>query len=125
MRLALFAALAVCACGGPSNLAPDGGRDRVHCEQTVVSIPVKVLDKTGAPIAAATVLAVNSSDSTRTETGLTNGAGLFKLTSNLGPGVIKVSATFNDLKTPEAQFTVTPSECTTAVSPNNVTIQLL
>lgn len=124
MRLAPLALLVFAACGWPNNTSPDGGRDRVNCDETVVSVPVKVLDTTGAPIADATVVAVNSSDSTRTETGRTNGSGIFKVTSTLGPGVIKVNASFNDLKTPEANFTVTSGECTPAVSPNNVTIQL-
>ena len=124
MRIAFFAFFALAACGWPDNSSPDGGRVRVNCDQTVLFVPVTVLDRTGALLADATVLAVNSSDSSRTETGTTNGAGIFKVTSNVGPGVVKVTATFNDLKTPEANFTVTPGECTPAVSPNNVTIQL-
>ena len=93
------------------------------CEVTEVSVPVKVLDTTGAPSTQATVVATNSNDGRR-ETGTTNGAGVYRVTSDLGPGVITVRATLNDLATPVGQFTVTPGECTPSVSPNALVLQL-
>ncbi len=123
MRCVLVLAVVVTGCGWPTSYLPDGGRARVVCDVTEVSVPVKVLDATGAPSTEATVVATNRNDG-RKETGTTNSAGVYKVTSDLGPGVISVRATLNDLATPEGQFTVTPSECTPSVSPNALVLQL-
>lgn len=113
----------VTGCGWPSAYLPDGGRNRVVCDREVITMPVKVLDAIGAPTSEATVVATNVNDG-RNVTGTTDRAGIFKVSSELGPGVIQVKATLNDLATPEGQFTVTPAECTPVVSPNNLVLQL-
>ena len=123
MRCALVLALVVTGCGLPTTSLPDGGRTRVVCDETEVKVPVKVLDATGAPSGEATVTATNSSDG-RQAKGRTNGSGVFSVSSDLGPGVIKVVATLNDLASPEANLTVTSSECTPAVSPNQLVLKL-
>ena len=84
---------------------------------------MQVLDATGAPSTQATVVATNRNDG-RKASSTTNGSGIYKVSSDLGPGVITVRATLNDLATPEGQFTVTPSDCTPSVSPNNLVLRL-
>lgn len=124
MRCALVLVLALTGCGWPTTYLPDGGRNRVICDNDVLQVPVKVLDATGAPTGEAMVTATNSSDGRQLK-GQTNGSGIFVVNTTIGPGVVKVVGTLNDLKTPEGNFTVTPSsDCTPAVSPNNLVLQL-
>lgn len=115
--------LVVTGCGWPTTYLPDGGRNRVNCDTTELFVPVKVLDAAGAPTNEATVLAANSTDG-RTASGVTNSAGVYKVSTDLGPGVIQVTATLNDLKTAEGNFTVTPGDCTPGVSPDSLVLQL-
>ncbi len=124
MRCAPWLTLfAVAGCGWPSTYAPDGGRNRVVCDTTVTTMPVHVLDTTGAPAPGVTVTATNSSDG-RTSSAVSDGNGNVKISSGIGPGVVTIKGALNDLVTPEGQFTVTPSDCLDAVSPPNLVLQL-
>ena len=93
------------------------------CDTGEVTVPVKVLDVTGAPSTEATVTATNADDG-RKASGVTNGAGVYVVSSTLGPGTVRVVATLNDFSSREGQFTVTASDCTPGVSPNQLVLQL-
>ena len=124
MRLALLSTClaALSACGIQLS-QPDGGRLRLNCNTAPETVPVKVLDRLGNPAEAAIVVATNASDG-RVQTGNTNSAGVFTISDDLGPGIVNVSASFNDLTTPRKVFTFTCGECECAVSPHQLTLQL-
>ncbi|MBL9038033.1 MAG: hypothetical protein JNG84_05930 [Archangium sp.] len=125
MRLACLAAFALsfAGCTGYSPYLPDGGRGRVVCETAALYSSVQVLGLTQDPADGATVTARNLTDD-RTETGTVGAGGVFRVSSELGPGVVSVVATLNDLTSNEGQFTITFSDCTPSMSPRNLTLQL-
>jgi hypothetical protein len=98
MRL-LSVALLLAACGGSGNLLPDGGRQRVVCQNNPTSIAVKAQDIMGVPISDADVIAKNGS-SGKIQTSRTGGNGFAAgITDDLGNGQIEISATAGSLAT--------------------------
>ncbi len=127
MRHALLAALALTAlsaCQGYEPYLPDGGRALLNCTGTPTEVPVVVKRLGEVPTDPVTMTAVNLGDGSKRATGTTNGAGVYRVSEELGPGVVKVSGTLNDLKTAEGHFTFTCGECDCVVSPRELFLSL-
>ncbi|MGV3625480.1 MAG: hypothetical protein ACO1OB_32010 [Archangium sp.] len=125
MRFAfpLVAALALVGCNNYTPYLPDGGRARVNCDsQTVVQVPVTVLDREGkaAPGAVVTVEYTSLGES---ENLVANDRGV-AIVIDKGPGIARVQGRVNDLRTQFAELMFNGSECSDSVSPNAITLQL-
>jgi len=125
MRVSLLAALAVfTACGSYTASLPDGGRGLVNCPGSAPSVPVLVNDPLGAPAPTAKVTAVWLSYDQITQSFATDGRGIALVPSQFGPGIVRVTASLNDLSSGAAEITFSGGECVTAATPNNVVLQL-
>lgn len=110
------------ACSGYDATLPDGGRGRVNCTDNTVKVPVTLLDKGGMPQAGAGVVATYLSINEE-QVFETNGNGVAVVTDK-GPGIVRVQGQFNDLRTDIAELTFTGGECSNAVNPRSITLQL-
>lgn len=119
--VALASTLAACGARYDATL-PDGGRGRVNCTDNDVKVPVTLLDKSGVPLNNAGVVATYTS--LGEEDVITTGGDGVAIVTDRGPGVVRVQGQFNDLRSPIAEITFTGGECSTAVSPRAVTLQL-
>ena len=101
---------------------PDGGRGRVNCTDNNVKVPVTLLDRGGSPLANAGVVATYVSIGEE-EVFTTGGDGVAIITDK-GPGIVRVQGQYNDLASPVGELTFTGGECSTAVTPRSITLQL-
>ncbi|PZR16614.1 MAG: hypothetical protein DI536_05490 [Archangium gephyra] len=126
MRFAfpLVAALVFVGCNNYQPYLPDGGRARVNCDtQTVVQVPVTVLDREGK-VAPGAVVTVEYTSVGESENVIANDRGVALVVDKHGPGVARVQGRVNDLRTQFAELTFTGSDCSESASPNAITLQL-
>lgn len=119
---ALALGLTLAGCSGYDATLPDGGRGRVNCRDNDVKVPVTLLDKAGAPLSGAGVVATYGSTNEE-EVFPTNGAGVAVVVDK-GPGIVRVVGQFNDLKSQTAELTFIGGECSSSVTPRALTLQL-
>lgn len=119
---ALVLGLTLAGCGSYNATLPDGGRGRVNCRDNDVKVPVTLLDKAGAPLSGAGVVATYVSTNEE-EVFPTNGAGVAVVVDK-GPGIVRVVGQFNDLKSQTAELTFLGGECSSSVTPRALTLQL-
>jgi hypothetical protein len=103
---------------------PDGGRGQVNCPGAEPTVPVTVFDRSGAPAPAATVTAVWLSYDEITLSFSTNARGVAVIPSQFGPGQVRVKASLNDLSSESGEVTFSGGDCVTAVTPNNLALNL-
>jgi hypothetical protein len=119
---ALAFASALTGCNAYDATLPDGGRGRVNCTDDAVKVPVTLLDRSGQPTSNGGVVATYLSTGEEVVFP-TNGSGVAVVTDK-GPGIVRVVGQLNDLTTAPAELTFTGGECSNAVSPRSVTLQL-
>ncbi|MFO0601290.1 MAG: hypothetical protein U0228_38625 [Myxococcaceae bacterium] len=100
---------------------PDGGRARVNCNNSALNVPVTVLDRAGMPAPMA-VVEVEYLSYGESENLITDGRGIAVLKEQYGPGVVRLIANVNDLRSDAAEVTYTGTECSNAVSPRSLTL---
>lgn len=125
MRFALLFALVIVSTGCPNYTPylPDGGRARVNCTNSALSVPITVLDRAGGPAQDA-VVEVEYLSYGESENLITDAQGKAILQEKYGPGVVRLIANLNDLRSDVAEVTYTGTECSTAVSPRSLTMQV-
>lgn len=100
---------------------PDGGRARVNCNASTLNVPITVLDRAGDPSPQA-VIEVEYLSYGESENLITDGRGIAILTDKHGPGVVRLIANVNDLRSDVAEVTFTGTECSTSVVPRSLTM---
>jgi len=125
MRFAslLVASLVVVGCSGYQPYLPDGGRARVNCEAAQLTVPVTVLDRIGDPAPQAIVEVEYTSLVGENENVITDGRGV-ALVADKGPGIVRLIANVNDLRSDVGELTFVGTECSSAVSPRSLTLQV-
>ncbi|MBL8910255.1 MAG: hypothetical protein JNM17_06085 [Archangium sp.] len=123
MRSLLLLALLVVSTGCPNYVPylPDGGRARVNCNNSAVNVPITVLDRAGMPSPDA-VVEVEYLSYGESENLITDGRGIALLTDKYGPGVVRLIANVNDLRSDVAEVTFNGTECSTSVVPRSLTL---
>lgn len=123
--LPLAATLLFVSTGCPNYVPylPDGGRARVNCNDSALSVPVTVLDRLGDPAPEA-VVALDYLSYGEAENVIADYRGVALVKDKFGPGTIRVQGNVNDLRTPIAELNFTGTECSSAVSPRALTLQL-
>jgi hypothetical protein len=124
MRLAclLVASLVVVGCSGYQPYLPDGGRARVNCQAAQLTVPVTVLDRVGDPSPLA-VVEVEYTSLGESENVIADGRGI-ALVADKGPGIVRLIANVNDLRSGVGELTFVGTECSSAVSPRSITLQV-
>lgn len=115
--------LALCSCNVVDTRLPDGGRARYNCTNSPNTFPVQVLDKAGAPAVGASVKVVNASDG-RYDTLTTDDRGVAKVSEDMGPGTVNITADVGGYTTTPGVFTFTCGECDCACSPRELILQV-
>lgn len=127
MRFALpFAATLLFVSTGCPNYVPylpDGGRAQVNCNDSALSVPVTVLDRLGDPAPEA-VVTVDYLSYGEAENVIADHRGVALVKDKFGPGTLRVQGAVNDLRTPAAELNFTGTECSSAVTPRSLTLQL-
>lgn len=123
--LPLAAVLVVVSTGCPNYVPylPDGGRARVNCGDSTVSVPVTVLDRLGDPAPEA-VVSLDYLSYGESENVIADVRGVAVVKEKYGPGVVRVQGFVNDLRTQVAELTFNGSECSSSVSPRSLTLKL-
>ncbi len=122
MRLsALFAFALLCtACDFREELLPDGGRARVNCDNNKVTVPVTLLDKSGAKFPRALLVAQYADSTSETLTADAQGV---VIVEDHGPGTVQIQGNYNGFPTDPAELNFNGGECATFASPNQLTLQ--
>jgi len=125
MRLGLATlTLFLSAACGRSNVLPDGGRVLENCSIGANVVVVTVLDAQGAPVAGATVTAVNSA-SGHTVSATTNGSGITTgIDESVGEGTSLVTATSGSRTSNAGEVVWTCDPCHCTPSPAQLTVSL-
>lgn len=123
MRFALLFALLVVSTGCPNYVPylPDGGRARVNCNNAALNVPITVLDRAGAPAPMA-VVEVEYLSYGESENLIADDRGIVVLKEKYGPGVVRLIANVNDLRSDVAEVTYTGTECSSSVTPRSLTL---
>jgi hypothetical protein len=123
--LPLAAVVLVVSTGCPNYVPylPDGGRARVNCTDSEISVPVTVLDRLGDPAPQA-IVSVDYLSYAESENVIANDRGLALVKEKYGPGVVRVQGVVNDLRTQIGELTFIGSECSSSVTPRSLTLQL-
>lgn len=123
--LPLAAVLVVVSTGCPNYVPylPDGGRARVNCADSALNVPVTVLDRLGDPAPEA-VVSLDYLSYGESENVIADLRGVAIVKEKFGPGVVRVQAYVNDLRTQVAELTFNGSECSSSVSPRSLTLKL-
>lgn len=126
MRLTALLMLSGLAGCGTAAYLPDGGRNLLGCDNSLVVIPVHAQDPNGMPVGGATVTAKNTSTGA-VQTGTTNGNGdTAAITGELGRGQIEITAASGALTTTKAfivQIACGSCECTAIPGAATVVLQ--
>lgn len=125
MRIA-FPLLTLALLAGCPNYVPylpDGGRARVNCSASALSVPVAVLDRFGDPAPEA-VIAVDYLSYGESENVIADINGNAKVTEKYGPGTVRVQGNVNDLRTQAAELSFVGTECSSSVTPRALTLKL-
>lgn len=124
MRLAslLVASLLVVGCSGYQPYLPDGGRARVNCQAATITVPVTVLDRIGDPAPMA-VVEVEYTSLGESENVIADARGV-ALVVDKGPGIVRLIGNVNDLRSPPGELTFVGTECSSAVTPRSITLQV-
>lgn len=125
MRFALltFALFVTASCGGYTASLPDGGRGRVNCNPSAISVPVTVLDRLGNPAPEA-VVSVEYTSYAQSENIIADTRGVAVVKDQHGPGLVRVQGDVNAIKTNVGEFNFIGTECSESVSPRSLTLQL-
>jgi hypothetical protein len=125
MRFALLFALLVVSTGCPNYVPylPDGGRARVNCTNNPLNVPITVLDRAQMPAPGA-VVEVEYLSYGESENLIADAQGKAILKEKFGPGVVRLIANVNDLRSDVAEVTFTGTECSSAVTPRSLTMQV-
>lgn len=126
MRLAIPLATVLVltsACPNFVPYLPDGGRARVNCNGSALSVPVTVLDRGGDPAPEA-VVALDYLSYGESENLVADSRGVALVKEKFGPGTIRVQGFVNDIPTQIAEITFTGTTCSASVSPRSLTLQL-
>lgn len=121
--LPLIAALVLTGCPNYVPYLADGGRARVNCNNSALSVPVTILDRAGDPAPEA-VIAIEYLSYGESENLIADGRGIALVQEKYGPGTVRVQGNVNDLRTPIAEITYVGNECSSSVSPRSVTLKL-
>ncbi len=119
----LVAVLCLAGCPSYSPYLPDGGRARVNCTESTLSVPVTVLDRAGAPAPMA-VVAVDYTSYGESENLIADANGKVIVHDKFGPGIVKVQGNVNDLRTQFGELNFNGTECSSSVTPHSLTLQL-
>ena len=119
----LVAVLCLAGCPSFNPYLPDGGRARVNCDDSTLSVPVTVLDRAGAPAPMA-VVSVDYSSYGESENLIADAQGKVLVKERFGPGIVKVQGNVNDLRTQQAELSFNGTECSSSVTPRSLTLQL-
>jgi hypothetical protein len=126
MRLALpLAVLAVVLSGCPNYVPylPDGGRARLACDDRSVAAAVKILDRDGEPAAGAT-LTVDYLDTGDSDVLTADHRGVVVVKHPTGVGTARVQGQLNSQRTPFGELNFVGTECSSAVTPRELFLQL-
>lgn len=121
--LPLIAALVLAGCPNYVPYLPDGGRARVNCNNSALSVPVTILDRAGDPAPEA-VVAIEYLSYGESENLIADARGIAIVHEKYGPGTVRVQGNVNDLKTPIAELSYVGNECSSSVSPRSLTLKL-
>jgi hypothetical protein len=119
----LVAILLLAGCPNYVPYLPDGGRARVNCDSSELSVPVTVLDRAGDPAAMA-VVALDYLSYSESENLIADANGRVLVKEKFGPGTVRVQGNVNDLRTQIGELYFTGTECSTSVTPRSLTLQL-
>ncbi len=125
MRI-VFPLLTVALLAGCPNYVPylpDGGRARVNCASSALTVPVTVLDRAGDPATQA-VVSIDYLSYAESENLIADVNGRAVVSEKFGPGTVRVQGNVNDLRTQIAELSFTGTECSSAVTPRSLTLQL-
>jgi hypothetical protein len=125
MRFAfpLVAILVLAGCPNYVPYLPDGGRARVNCANSPLSVPVTVLDRAGNPAPQA-IVAVDYLSYGESENLIADVNGKAIVQEKYGPGTVRVQGNVNDLRTQIAELSYAGTECSSSVTPRALTLQL-
>lgn len=121
--LPLIAALVLAGCPNYVPYLADGGRARVNCNNSALSVPVTILDRAGDPAPEA-VVAIEYLSYGESQNLIADSRGIALVREQYGPGTVRVQGNVNDLKTPIAEITYVGTECSSSVSPRALTLKL-
>lgn len=119
----LIAILSLSGCPNYVPYLPDGGRAKVNCDASELSVPVTVLDRAGDPAPGA-VVALDYLSYSESENLIADVNGRVVVKEKFGPGTIRVQGNVNDLRTQIGELNFTGTECSTSVTPRSLTLQL-
>ena len=119
---AVVFAFSGCA-GGYDPYLPDGGRARVNCNAAPVDVPVTVLDRGGSPYPEA-IVSVTYVGTGEQENLVADARGIAILTDKHGPGVVRVFGDVGGFRSDVAEVTFVGTECSSAVTPRALTLQV-
>ncbi len=123
LPLAAILLLVTTGCPDYTPYLPDGGRARVNCANSSLTVPVTVLDRLGDPAPQA-VVSVDYLSYGESENVIADDRGVAVIQDKYGPGVVRVQGNVNDLKTQVGELTYNGSDCSIAVSPRSLTQKL-
>lgn len=121
--LPIVAMLMLAGCPNYVPYLPDGGRAKVNCDTTTLSVPVTVLDRAGDPAPMA-VVSVDYLSYGESENLIADVNGRVLVKEKFGPGTIRVQGNVNDLRTQTGELNFTGTDCSTSVTPRSLTLQL-
>ena len=121
--LPLIAALVLAGCPNYVPYLADGGRARVNCNNSALSVPVTILDRAGDPAPEA-VIAIEYLSYGESENLIADSRGIAVVLEKYGPGTVRVQGNVNDLRTPIAEISYVGNECSSSVSPRSLTLKL-
>jgi hypothetical protein len=119
----LVATLALSACPNYVPYLPDGGRARVNCGASELTVPITVLDRVG-DVAPGAVISVDYLSYSESENLIADVNGKALLKEKYGPGVVRVQGNVNDLRTQIAEVSFVGTECSSSVAPRALTLKL-
>lgn len=121
--LPLIAVLVLAGCPNYVPYLADGGRARVNCSNSALSVPVTILDRAGDPAPGA-VVAIEYMSYGQSENLIADDRGVALVKEQYGPGTVRVQGNVNDLKTPIAELSYVGTDCASSVSPRSLTLKL-
>lgn len=127
MRFSLpLAAVVLVVSTGCNNIVQyeaDGGRARINCATSTLSVPVTILDRFGDPSPQA-IVSLDYLSYGESENLIADDFGKALVKEKYGPGVIRVQGNVNDLRTQVGELTFAGGDCSSSVSPRSLTLQL-